>query len=95
VGDHFDGPETSVSIIHKGNIKDPWPNEFIDPATQGNEYWQLSVNNVLPTTQPSTISKTDPPIPTGKALISLSAARQMTTRTGISFLFFANHRSQQ
>jgi pullulanase len=42
-------------IIHKGNVTDPWPNEFLDPATQGIEYWQLSGSNVLHTTQPPTI----------------------------------------
>jgi len=56
-------------IIHKGNIKDPGPNEFIDPATQGNEYWQLSGSNVLRTAQPPTIQQSDPPIPAGKARI--------------------------
>src|SRR6266404_4398 len=73
-GAFFDVGVTSTAqnvgfIIHKGNIKDPGPNEFIDPATQGNEYWQLSGSNVLHTTQPSTIQQTDPPIPTGKARI--------------------------
>ncbi len=56
-------------IVHKGNTKDPGPNEFADPATQGNEYWQLSGSNVLQTTQPPTIQATDPPIPAGKARI--------------------------
>src|SRR6266481_445273 len=73
-GAFFDVGVTSTAqnvgfIIHKGNIKDPGPNEFIDPATQGNEYWQLPGSNVLHTTQPSTIQQTDPPIPTGKARI--------------------------
>jgi len=47
-------------IIHNGNTKDPGPNEFINPATQGNEYWQLSGSNILHTTQPPTIQQTDP-----------------------------------
>src|SRR5260370_15051356 len=73
-GAFFDVGVTSTAqnvgiIIHKGNIKDPGPNEFIDPATQGNEYWQLSGSNVLHTTQPPTIQQTDPPIPAGKARI--------------------------
>lgn len=73
-GAFFDVGVTSTAqnvgiIIHKGNIKDPGPNEFLDPATQGNEYWQLSGSNVLHTTQPSTIQQADPPIPTGKARI--------------------------
>jgi pullulanase len=56
-------------IIHKGNTKDPGPNEYVDPATQGNEYWQLSGSDVLQTTQPPTIQATDPAIPAGKARI--------------------------
>ena len=56
-------------IIHKGGVKDPGPNEFLDPATQGIEYWQLSGSNILHTTQPPTIQPTDPPIPAGKARI--------------------------
>jgi pullulanase len=73
-GAFFDVGVTSTAqnvgiVIHKGNIKDPGPNGFIDPATQGNEYWQLSGSNVLHTTQPATIQQTDPPIPAGKARI--------------------------
>jgi len=73
-GAFFDVGVTSTAqnvgiIIHKGNTKDPGPNEFIDPATQGNEFWQLSGSNVLHSTQPPTIQQTDPPIPTGKARI--------------------------
>jgi pullulanase len=73
-GAFFDVGVTSTAqnvgiIIHNGNAKDPGPNEFIDPATQGNEYWQLSGSNVLHTTQPPTIQQTDPPIPAGKARI--------------------------
>jgi pullulanase len=73
-GAFFDVGVTSTAqnvgiIIHKGNTKDPGPNEFIDPATQGNEFWQLSGSNVLHSTQPPTIQQTDPPIPAGKARI--------------------------
>jgi len=73
-GAFFDVGVTSTAqnvgiIIHNGNVKDPGPNEFIDPATQGNEYWQLSGSNVLHTTQPPTIQQSDPPIPAGKARI--------------------------
>ena len=73
-GAYFDVGVTSGAanvgiILHKGNTKDPGPNEFADPATQGNEYWQLSGSNVLQTTQPPTIQATDPPIPAGKARI--------------------------
>src|SRR6267378_3242269 len=73
-GAFFDVGVTSTAqnvgiIIHNGNIKDPGPNEFIDPATQGNEFWQLSGSTVLHTTQPPTIQQTDPSIPAGKARI--------------------------
>jgi pullulanase len=73
-GAFFDVGITSAAqnvgiIIHKGNVKDPGPNEFLDPATQGIEYWQLSGSNVLHTTQPPTIQQTDLPIPAGKARI--------------------------
>ena len=73
-GAYFDVGVTSTAqnvgiIIHNGNTKDPGPNEFIDPATGGNQYWQLSGSNVLATTQPPTIQQTDPPIPAGKARI--------------------------
>src|SRR5229473_47303 len=73
-GAYFDVGVTSTAqnvgiIIHNGNTKDPGPNEFINPATQGNEYWQLSGSNILRTTQPPTIQQTDPPIPAGKARI--------------------------
>src|SRR6267142_3159575 len=73
-GAYFDVGVTSTAqnvgiIIHNGNTKEPGPNEFINPATQGNEYWQFSGSNVLRTTQPPTIQQTDPPIPAGKARI--------------------------
>jgi pullulanase len=73
-GAYFDVGVTSTAqnvgiIIHNGNTKDPGPNEFIDPATQGHEYWQLSGSNLLETTQPPTIQQSDPPIPAGKARI--------------------------
>jgi pullulanase len=61
---------TNVGIIlHNGNTKDPGPNEYVDPATQGNEFWQLSGSDVLQTSQPPTIQAQDPPIPAGKARI--------------------------
>jgi pullulanase len=73
-GAFFDVGVTSTAqnvgiIVHNGNTKDPGPNEFINPATQGNEFWQLSGSNILRTTQPPTIQQTDPPIPAGKARI--------------------------
>lgn len=61
---------TSVGIIiHDGNTKDPGPNEYVDPATQGDEYWQISGSDVLQTSQPPTIQAQDPPIPAGKVRI--------------------------
>jgi pullulanase len=73
-GAYFDVGVTATAqnvgiIVHNGNVKDPGPNEFIDPATQGNEYWQLSGSNLLYTTRPPTIQQSDPPIPAGKARI--------------------------
>src|SRR5260370_3664015 len=73
-GAFFDVGVTSTAqnvglIIHKGDLKDPGPNGFIDPAKKGNEDWQLSGVNVLHTTQPPTIQQTDPPIPAGKPRI--------------------------
>ena len=73
-GAYFDvgvtGSATNVGIIiHNGNTKDPGPNEYVDPATQGDEYWQISGSDVLQTTQPPTIQATDPPIPAGHARI--------------------------
>ncbi len=54
-------------ILHNGNTKDPGPNQYVDPATQGNEFWELSGSDVLLTTAPPT--GTDPPIPAGHARI--------------------------
>ena len=73
-GAYFDIGVTSGAanvgiILHRGNTKDPGPNEYADPATQGNEYWDISGSNVLQTTQPPTIQATDPPIPAGKVRI--------------------------
>ena len=73
-GAYFDVGVTSTAanvgiILHRGNTKDPGPNEFVDPATQGFEYWQLSGSNVLQTTQPPTIQATDPATPAGKVRV--------------------------
>ncbi|HEX4173914.1 MAG TPA: pullulanase-associated domain-containing protein, partial [Acetobacteraceae bacterium] len=59
-GAYFDIGVTSGAtnvgiIIHNGNTKDPGPNEYVDPATQGNQFWQLSGSDVLQTSQPPTI----------------------------------------
>ncbi len=50
-GDTTEDTSNFNGVIHKGNVKDLGPNEFLDPATQGIEYWQLSGSNVLHTTQ--------------------------------------------
>jgi pullulanase len=44
-------------IIHNptapgGDVKDPGPNEFVDPSTQGNEYWAISGDGALYTSVP-------------------------------------------
>ncbi len=54
-------------ILHNGNLKDPGPNQYVDPATQGNEFWELSGSDVLLTSRPPT--GTDPAIPPGKARV--------------------------
>ena len=54
-------------ILHDGNTKDPGPNQYADPATQGNEYWELSGSDTLLTVRPAT--GTDPAIPAGHARI--------------------------
>ena len=56
-------------IIHQGSLKDPGPDEHIDPATQGNEYWQISGQFGLKTTQPPLPVGPDTPIPAGHARI--------------------------
>ena len=54
-------------ILHKGNLKDPGPNQYVDPATQGREFWELSGSDTLLTQQPPTGK--DPAIPAGHARI--------------------------
>ncbi len=56
-------------IIHQGNLKDPGPDEHINPSTQGNEYWQISGQFGLHTTQPPLPVGADTPIPAGHARI--------------------------
>lgn len=73
-GAYFDVGVTSNAqnvgiIIHQGNLKDPGPNEFVDPATQGNEYWQISGEFGLHITQPPLPTGGDPAIPAGHARI--------------------------
>lgn len=71
-GAYFDIGVTATAqnvgiIIHNGNTKDPGPNQYVDPATQGNEYWELSGRDALLTYQPPTGA--DSAIPPGKARI--------------------------
>ncbi len=71
-GAYFDVGVTATAqnvglILHNGATKDPGGTEFVDPATQGNEYWQLSGSVSLSTTMP-TVGQ-DPPIPAGHARI--------------------------
>lgn len=54
-------------ILHNGNIKDPGPNQYVNPSMQGREFWELSGSDVLSTTRPPTGQ--DPPIPAGHARI--------------------------
>ena len=54
-------------ILHNGATKDPGPNQYVDPATQGNEFWELSGSDALLTTRPPTGA--DPAIPPGHARI--------------------------
>ena len=70
-GAYFDvgvttGAQNVGLIIHEGDTKDPGPNEFIDPSTQGNEFWALSGTDLLYTSQPSLTSSA---IPAGYARI--------------------------
>ncbi len=59
---------TSVGLIlHNGNVKDPGPTEFVDPATQGREFWELSGSDKMLTAQPPVGQ--DPAIPAGHARI--------------------------
>lgn len=71
-GVYFDVGVTATAqsvglILHNGATKDPGGTEFVDPATQGNEYWQLAGSDALSTTRPS-IGQ-DPPIPANHARI--------------------------
>ena len=71
-GVYFDVGVTATAqnvglILHNGATKDPGGTEFVDPATQGNEYWQLAGSAALSATRPS-IGQ-DPPIPANHARI--------------------------
>jgi pullulanase len=71
-GAYFDVGITATAqdvgiIIHMGNLKDPGPDEHIDPATQGNEYWQISGQLGLKTTRPAIPVGNGSPIPAGHA----------------------------
>ncbi|WP_124847903.1 pullulanase-type alpha-1,6-glucosidase [Acidipila sp. EB88] len=54
-------------ILHIGNTKDPGPDEHVDPATQGNEFWELSGSDIMLNHRP-TIGQ-DGPIPANHARI--------------------------
>lgn len=54
-------------ILHNGNVKDPGPNQYVNPSTQGNEFWELAGSDVLLTSRPPIGA--DPAIPAGKARI--------------------------
>ena len=56
-------------IVHNGSNKDPGPDEFADPATQGDEFWQMSGVVGLFTTQPATGSQKNPNIPANTARV--------------------------
>ena len=56
-------------IVHNGNTKDPGPDEHVDPATQGNEFYQLSGVIGLTTTKPDTTSHKNPNLPANTARI--------------------------
>jgi len=62
-GVYFDVGVTATAqsvglIIHNpthvgGDLKDPGPNEFVNPSAQGNEYWAISGIDALYTSQPN------------------------------------------
>ncbi len=56
-------------IVHKGDRKDPGPDEHANPSTQGSEFYQVSGVVGLSTTQPSTESKKNPAIPANTARV--------------------------
>ena len=61
-------------IVHNptatgGDQKDVPDNEYANPSTQGNEYWQLQSTQGLFTSQPSTASHKNPAIPPNTARI--------------------------
>lgn len=71
-GAYFDVGITSGAtnvgiIVHNGNTKDPGSDEYVDPATQGNQFYQLSGTVGLTTTP--VLSKKNPNIPANTARI--------------------------
>src|SRR5579859_8141303 len=58
-------------IVHniQSVIKDPGPNEYANPSTQGNEYWQVSSTTGLMTSPPKTSAAKNPNIPANVARI--------------------------
>lgn len=61
------GAQNVGLILHKGDLKDPGPNQYVNPSTQGNEFWELSGSTTLLTRRPPTGA--DPAIPAGRARI--------------------------
>ncbi len=90
-GAYFDLDITSAAqnvaiIIHKGNVKDPGPNDFLDPATQGIKYWQLSGRTYcIPLNRPRSSDPTHR-FPQAKRAFTIIAPI-MTTRSGTSSHF--------
>ena len=56
-------------LVHNGGTNDPGPNEYADPATQGNEYWQVSNTTGLYTSPPAVNSQKNPNIPANTARV--------------------------
>ncbi len=74
-GAYFDvgvtaGAQNVGLILHKGDIKDPGPNQYVNPSVQGNEFWEISGNDNFLTYQPTLPTQgQDPPIAPGHARI--------------------------
>lgn len=56
-------------IIHNGGNKDPGPNEYVNPSTQGIEFWQVSNTTGLMTTRPNVSGAKNPNLPPNIARI--------------------------
>ncbi len=56
-------------IVHNGDNKDPGPNEYVNPSTQGFEFWQVSNTTGLMTSPPKTSGAKNPAVPAGFARV--------------------------